>query len=71
VTRKTERELERALDDLAPTHGDASVTDYLWASVKDYHQGEEALTPAEKALLENPERHLSDDAQQKLDLDTE
>ena len=71
MTRKSERELERVLDDLGPTRGNASISDYLWANLKDYHEGEEALNAAEKALLENPERHLSEDALQKLDLPTE
>ncbi|MGB9931564.1 hypothetical protein [Haloarcula amylolytica] len=57
MTRRSKRELERAVDDLDGEDGSFGLQDLFWASLKDYYDG--PLTPGEQRLLDNPEKQLS------------
>lgn len=59
MTRRSRRELEQAVDDMAPADGWADVDDLMWANLKDYYDGD--LTPREQRLLEDPESHLTEE----------
>lgn len=63
MTRKSKRELERALEDFGAT-GEFSLQDYLWADLKDYYGGD--LSRDERRLLDDPESHLSPTAKRQL-----
>jgi hypothetical protein len=63
--RRSERELERALDALDEADGAATYADWWFAGVKrgkETATGETLLTPEEERLLKDPERHLSAEA---------
>jgi len=57
MTRRSKRELERAVDDLDSGNGSHGLQDLFWASLKDYYDG--PLTPGEHRLLDDPEEQLS------------
>ncbi|MDS0220891.1 hypothetical protein NDI54_05920 [Haloarcula sp. S1AR25-5A] len=57
MTRRSKRELERAVDDLDGEDGSYGLQDLFWASLKDYYDG--SLTPGERRLLKAPEEQLS------------
>lgn len=63
MTRRSERELERAVDGLDDPE-EFTLQDYLWANLKDYYDGR--LSPGERRLLENPEAHLPRSARRRL-----
>ena len=62
MTRRSERELEQALDVLAAESNWATVQDDILLGLKLANGGE--LTSQEERLTANPERHLSEDAKQ-------
>mgnify|MGYP000218170027 CR=1 FL=1 len=63
MTRKSKREIERALDDIgAPETFDVQAL--LWADLKDYHGGH--LSPGERRLLDEPEVHLTPSARGRV-----
>ncbi|MDQ2072813.1 hypothetical protein RBH20_09730 [Haloarcula sp. H-GB4] len=64
MTRRSRRELERAVDELDGQRS-FTVADFMWADLKDYHGGR--LTPAERRLLQDPEDHLTPAAQTQVD----
>lgn len=64
MTRKSRREIEAALAELAG--GEASIQAYLWADLKDAYGGR--LTPRERTLLDSPDQQLPPAARAKLDL---
>lgn len=55
MTRRSERELERAVETLERAE-DAELSAFLWAELKAYYGGE--LTPAGHRLLAAPEDRL-------------
>jgi hypothetical protein len=55
MTRKSERELERAIADLE-TLEDEPIQAFMWADLKAYYGG--TLSTTERRLLEEPEKYL-------------
>jgi hypothetical protein len=64
MTRRSKRGIEQAVDDLGES-GEFTIQEYLLASLKNYYDGH--LSERERALLENPETHLSASAVRRLE----
>jgi len=64
MTRRSKRELERAVDDLGPAPGEATFQELWMASLK---RGAGAdLSAYEQRLLDDPEQHLSERARRQF-----
>jgi len=57
MTRRSKRELERALDNIEDENRNYGVSDLMWADLKDYYDGR--LSPGEQRLIADPETHLA------------
>ncbi|MGB9931562.1 hypothetical protein [Haloarcula amylolytica] len=64
MTRRSKREIDRALDDLGPPPGESTLQQLWIASLK--RGGGAELSAYEQRLLEEPEQHLSEQAQRRL-----
>ncbi|MDS0220888.1 hypothetical protein NDI54_05905 [Haloarcula sp. S1AR25-5A] len=64
MTRRSKREIDRALDDLGPVPGESTLQQLWIASLKRERDAE--LSAYEQRLLDEPRQHLSEQGRRRL-----
>jgi len=64
MTRKSKREIDRALDNLGPPPGESTLQQLWIASLK--RETGTDLSAYEQRLLDEPDQHLSEQARRRL-----